>query len=179
MAINEDTLGRLEYLSRHADAADKQGLTRSKADPVRAQAQVSLTREERIDLEGQAALAAARLAQLLLLQPTVDLRPADPAIVPIMLVPVDGPLDELVATGLMNRPELAESRALVAAALARWRQARVGPLLPRLEVSYFAGDFGGGLNDNTQTFRGRGDATAQSIWTLRNFGAGDLARAQV
>ena len=79
LAINEDTLGRLEYLSRNADAADKQGLTRSKADPVRAQAQVSLTREERIDLEGQAALAAARLAQLLLLQPTVDLRPADPA----------------------------------------------------------------------------------------------------
>jgi outer membrane protein TolC len=179
LAINEDMLGRLLYLSKNADAADKQGLTRSKADPIRAQAQVSLTREERFDIEGQAALAAARLAQLLLLQPTVDLRPADPAIVPITLVPVDGPLDELVATGLMNRPELAESRALVAAALARWRQARVGPLLPRLEVSYFAGDFGGGINDNTQRFGGRGDGTAQAVWELRNLGFGDLARARV
>ncbi|TMQ33634.1 MAG: hypothetical protein E6K70_12050 [Planctomycetota bacterium] len=119
------------------------------------------------------------MAQLLLLQPTVDLRPADPAIVPITLVPVDGPLDELVATGLMNRPELAESRALVAAALARWRQARVGPLLPRLEVSYFAGDFGGGINDNTQRFGGRGDGTAQAVWELRNLGFGDLAQARV
>ncbi len=78
----------------------------------------------------------------------------------------------------MNRPELAESRSLVAASLARWRQARLGPLFPRLDVSYLAGDFGGGINDNTVEFRGRGDGLAQAIWTLRNFGLGDLARAR-
>jgi outer membrane protein TolC len=78
----------------------------------------------------------------------------------------------------MNRPELAESRELVEAALARWRQARIGPLLPRLEVDYLAGDFGGGLQDNTQRFGGRGDGLAQAVWTLHNLGAGDVAQAR-
>jgi outer membrane protein TolC len=78
----------------------------------------------------------------------------------------------------MNRPELAESRTLVSAALARWRQARTGPLLPRLEVDYFAGQFGGGINDETQRFGGRGDGLAQALWTLHNLGAGDVALAR-
>ena len=78
----------------------------------------------------------------------------------------------------MNRPELAESRALVAAALARWKQARTAPLLPRLEVDYLAGEFGGGLHDETQRFGGRGDGLAQAVWTLHNLGAGDVALAR-
>jgi len=41
-----------------------------------------------------------------------------------------------------------------------------------------AGDFGGGIDDSTQRFGGRGDGTAQALWTLHNFGAGDVARAQ-
>src|SRR5262249_2249447 len=111
-----------------------------------------------------AAVVSARLTQLLLLRPTVDLLPAEPTVVPITLVPAGTDLDELVATGLLNRPELAENRALVAAALTRWRQARVGPFLPRLEVGYTAGTFGGGRNEFVGDFGGRGDATAQVVW---------------
>ena len=87
-------------------------------------------------------------------------------------MPVDGSLDELVATGLMNRPELAESRALVEAALARWRQARVGPFIPRLEVSYLGGDFGGGRNASLSNFDARGDGLAQATWELHGLGMG-------
>jgi outer membrane protein TolC len=123
-------------------------------------------------------IISARLAQLLVLRPTVDLRPAEPAIVPIALVPTECPLDELVATGMMNRPELAESRALVGAALAAWRQARVAPLLPRIDVSYMAGEFGGGTQDSTTHFRGRGDGFVQATWEMRNLGLGDLYRAR-
>jgi outer membrane protein TolC len=129
-------------------------------------------------LAGDAATISARLAQLLLLRPTVDLQPADPAVVPVTLVPLQCALDELVATGLLNRPELGESRELVAAAVARWRQARVGPLVPRLDFSYFAGDFGGGINEKIGTFSGRSDGLVQLTWELHNFGAGDVARAR-
>src|SRR5262249_17457166 len=122
---------------------------------------------------------SARLAQLLLLQPTVDLLPADPTAVPISLVPLHAAIDELVATGLLNRPELAESRALVAAALARWRQARGGPFLPRLDVSYLAGTFGGGINEDVSNFSGRGDGTAQAVWEFRNLGLGNVAEARL
>ncbi len=178
LAINAETLANAEEIARLAIAADRRGFGKTPADPNRGRTEVALRRQERIRLEGDAAAVSARLAQLLLVQPSIQLRPAEPAVIPVAIVPADASLDELVATGWMNRPELAESRSLVAASLARWRQARLGPLFPRLDVSYLAGDFGGGINDNTVEFRGRGDGLAQAIWTLRNFGLGDLARAR-
>ena len=83
LAINADTLTRAEAMLRSAEAADKQGLSKSKADVTRARAEVELRREERIELEGQVGTVSARLTQLLLLAPTVDLRPTEPAVVPI------------------------------------------------------------------------------------------------
>jgi outer membrane protein TolC len=178
LAISSETLSHAEEMLRLADAAERNGFGKTPADNNRARTEVQSRCQEHIRLEGQIGVVSARLAQLLLLEPTVQLRPAEPGIVPIALVPPDVPLSDLVATGLMNRPELAESRSLVAATLARWRQARAAPLLPRLEVSYIAGEFGGGLDDNTQRFGGRGDGAAQALWTLHNFGAGDIARAR-
>jgi outer membrane protein TolC len=178
LAANAEVLAYAEEMLRFAREGEAAQMGKTPADITRARAEVDLRRQDRLELENQAGEVSARLAQLLLLPPTVDLRPADPTVIPIALVPTDGPLDELVAAGLLNRPELAESRAFVAAALARWRQARVGPFVPRLDVSYLAGVFGGGINDNTQRFGGRGDGTAQAIWELHNLGAGDVAVAR-
>ncbi len=178
LAINAETLANTERAARLADRVEQAGFGKTPADANRIHTEVELRHQERIDLEGKAAVASALLAQLLLVDATVDLRPTDPAIVAITLVAADSSLDELAATGLMNRPELAESRTLVEAALARWRQARTGPLLPRLEVDYFAGQFGGGIDDETQRFRGRGDGLAQAVWTLHSLGAADVALAR-
>jgi outer membrane protein TolC len=176
LAINADALARAELLLQRA--LGTKGLSRSTADTTRARTEVNLRREERADLEGQAAEVCARLAQLLLLQPTLDLRPVDLAVVPIALVPLDVAIDELVATALLNRPELAESRALVEAALVRWRQARLAPFIPRIEVDYLGGGFGGGRNETIGNFDGRGDGLAQAVWELRNLGAGNVAVAR-
>jgi outer membrane protein TolC len=178
LAINADTLVRTKDMVRFAELVDKAGLSKSTADVTRVRTEVASLDRERINLEGDAAVVSARLAQLLLLRPTVDLRPADPAVVPLTLVPTQSSLDDLVADGLLNRPELAESRELVAAALERWRQARVGPLVPRLDAVYFGGDFGGGQNSHMGNFGGRGDGLVQVTWELHNFLAGDLARAR-
>ncbi len=178
LAINAETLKNAEEMLRLAEAAEKNGFGKTPADNNRARTEVQTRRQERLRLEAQVAVVSARLAQLLLLEPTVQLRPTDPALLPIAIVPAEAPLMDLVAAGLLNRPELAESRSLVMASLARWRQARTAPLIPRLELSYTAGDFGGGIDDNTQRFGGRGDGTAQAVWTLRNMGAGDVARAR-
>src|SRR5262249_26328239 len=156
-----DTIARAEDMLKSAEAGEAAGKSKTPADINRARAEVDLRKEERIDIEGQAAVVSARLARLLLLEPTVDLRPAQSKIVPVALLPEETPLEELVATGLLNRPELAESRALVEAAIARWRLARVSPFLPRLEVSYSAGVFGGGINDNMSNFHARSDGLAQ------------------
>jgi outer membrane protein TolC len=178
LTVNAEVLAYAEEMLRFALVGREATLGKTPADTTRARTEVELRRVERIDLEGQAADTSARLAQLLLLRPTVDLRPADPALVPITLVPTDGPLDDLLATGLLNRPELAESRALVAAALAYWRQAKVAPFVPRIDFMYSAGEFGGGIHDDTERFSSRGDGQAQAIWELHNLGAGDVARAR-
>jgi outer membrane protein TolC len=178
LAVNAETLDHAQRAARLGDLAEKAGTGKTPGDAYRLHTELQLRREERIDLEGKAAVASALLAQLLLVDATADLRPTDPAIVPVTLVAANTALDELMATSLMNRPELAESRALVAAALARWRQARTGPLLPRLEVDYIAGDFGGGIRDETERFGGRGDGMAQAVWTLHYLGAGDVALAR-
>jgi outer membrane protein TolC len=178
LAVNAEAQAYADEMLRFAEAGREAQMGKTPADVTRARTEVNLRREERFDLEGRAAEVSARLAQLLLLRPTVDLQPAEPALVPISLVDPNEPLENLIATALLSRPELAESRALVRASLDRWRQARAGPLLPRLEVSYLAGDFGGGLTDGTQRFGGRGDGTAQAVWEFHNLGLGDVARAR-
>jgi len=178
LGINTEILAKAEEMDRRAQQAYKAGLGRFTSDPNRAKTEVDLLRQERIDLEGEIAAISARLAQLLLLEPTVDLQPTDPAVAPITLVPDEAALDELVSTALLNRPELAETRFLVGAAMARWREARLAPLVPQLQVSYSAGDFGAGRYDDPLTWGGRGDGLAQATWQLHNFGLGDAARAQ-
>jgi outer membrane protein TolC len=176
-AINADTLARAQEMLRLAQAAEKAGLSKTSADVPRAQTEVSLRRQEAIDLQGRAAVASARLAQLLLLDPAVDLIPTDPAVVPVTLVP-DGPLPEMIGTASAYRPELAATRAITAAAQTRLRQAQVGPFIPRLEVSYIGGTFGGGRNGEMTNFDGRGDATAAATWEFRNLGLGNIAIAR-
>src|SRR5262249_32229249 len=80
LAINADTLSRAEEMLKVASDYTKTGLGKTPADSTRARAEVDTRRTERIDLEGQAAVTAARLAQLLLLEPTVVLLPADRAV---------------------------------------------------------------------------------------------------
>jgi outer membrane protein TolC len=176
-AINADTLARAEEMLRLAEAADATGVNKTPADVPRARTEVGLRRQEAIDLQGRQAVVSARLAQLLLLDPTVDLVPADPAVVPVTLVP-DRPLPDLIATAVAYRPELASYRALASAAEGRLRQAQLGPFIPRFEMSYVGGTFGGGHNATFDNFGPRGDAVASATWEFRNLGLGDIAAAR-
>ena len=137
--------------------------------------EVQLRIQERIAIKGQVRLASSRLARLLLLQPTVALLPAEVAIVPVVLVPDSAPANELIALGVANRPELSASRSLVGASEARLRQAVLMPVLPRVEATYYAGGFGGGIDSTVSNFNMRGDATLMAVWELRNLGLGNHA----
>jgi outer membrane protein TolC len=173
LAINDEALRKSQQMLRAAEEAFKSGLGKSGADPNRARTEVEVRRQERLVLQEQAAGVSARLAQLLLLDASADLIPGDQTVLPITLVPTEGPIDDLIATGLMNRPELAEDRALIGAALARWRQAKFRPLIPTLQVFYYGGGFTGGRPDIANN-GGRQDLLAQASWELRNLGLRDL-----
>jgi outer membrane protein TolC len=178
LAINAETLAKAEEMQQRAVSAERNGLGKTPADANRARTETDIRRQQRIDLEGQAAAASARLAQLLFIDPTVDLKPTDPAVLPIALISADSSLDDLLAVALMNRPELAESRSLVQAAIASWRQARVRPYLPRFDFGYSGGDFGGGINSELGSWGPRGDAYGQVTWELQHMGFGDLFEAR-
>jgi outer membrane protein TolC len=183
LAVNAE---RLDKASDMLDKAQKAEAARvgEPADVNRARAEVNVIRQEAVDLEVRAAEVSARLAQLLMLDPTVDLRPFDALVLPITLVGPVERLDEYVAVALLNRPELEESRALVDAALRRWQEARWRPLLPTLQVLYYAGLFNGSTDSlaapppgtspgSVNHFAGREDVLGQAVWQLDNLGLGN------
>jgi outer membrane protein TolC len=173
LEINADTLAKAEAMLAAAENARAAKLDRSAGDVQRAQSEVLLRRTERIDLEGRVGAASARLGRLLLLQPNVRLVPADAAVVPVPLISPTATLDELVATAIQHRPDLAANREAIAAAWQRVRRAERGPLFPKLTVANQTGTFGGGLNDDLQRFDARNALSVQLFWEVRNLGLGN------
>jgi outer membrane protein TolC len=145
------------------------------ADADRARAELLQQQIESRRAEENVQVAAVRLAQLLSLDPTLTLLPQEAAVSPLNLVNAELPLAELVATGLVNRPELAENRFLVSAAVERLRRERYAPLLPSVLLGASYGVNGGGVGGNLVNFGDRIDLDAIAWWEIRNFGLGEQA----
>lgn len=175
LAVNADTLSRTQEMLSNSEAADKAGLTITAGDINRARAEYNIRAAERVQLQGDLGVVSARLAHILLLRPTIVLRPNDPKIVPITLVPDRCGPDELVMMALQNRPEVREGEQFSAAAMTRLRQAKLAPLLPHVDVTYFGGTFGGGVDSQMGDFGARSDGEVDLYWQLHNLGAGDAA----
>ena len=112
------------------------------------------------------------------LDPSIRLHPTDAVVVPQPIVPDPMPLRELVALGLLRRPELAAQRAAIEAAFLRLGGAKVMPFSPNLVLGFSAGGFGGGSNLVRPIFggfSGREDLDVITYWTLQNLGVGNVA----
>lgn len=171
--INAQTLEKGEAMLVAARDAQRAKLDRSAGDVNRVQTEILFRRQERLDLKGRAGAASARLAKLLLLNPTVWLVPQTTELVPITLVNPEIPLEELVTMAIQHRPDLAASREILSAAWERVRKAQKDPLLPKVQVVDQGGVFGGGKNADLQDFSGRNAVTALLYWELKNLGFGN------
>jgi outer membrane protein TolC len=120
--------------------------------------------------------AAARLAQILHLDATVELLAPDTNLAPLSLLKTDTPLDALVGQALALRPELKQSQALVAAAHETKVGATYGPLIPAFGVQVFAGGLGGGLKGATGNFGESEDYVASLNWRIGPGGLMDFGR---
>ena len=123
-----------------------------KGDELRVQ-----TQTERYQIAVRQALeqqrvAAARLAQILHLDSSVELVPEDADLVPLTLIETDASLDSFVQQALRARPELKQSQDLLAAAQDAKNGAVYGPLIPSLGAQAFVGGLGGGKNNSTGNF---------------------------
>ncbi|HMF15488.1 MAG TPA: TolC family protein [Gemmataceae bacterium] len=147
-------------------------------DANRARSEASLLQVEERQVQEALAAAAAELARLLDIDPSVRLRGPDGPFPLIQLVNPDEDLDRLVAVAVASNPDVAARSADVAAAETRWREERVRPFVPYLAIGFSAGRFGGGSNLSDVRFGhfdGRTDFDALAVWSLENLGIGNLA----
>ncbi len=145
------------------------------ADADRAVTELSQRQIEVFRTEEAIRVAGARLAQLLRLDQNLRLLPAEPTIVPLEIVRTDIPLRELTATGLSQRPELAEQRYLVGEAVTRLRREEYAPLIPSVMLGASYGGLSSGINSDLAPVSDRLDFDALAYWEIRNLGHGDAA----
>ncbi len=174
IVINADILNRAERILKSAEAGAKSGISKTAADVNRAATEVNLRREEAMALRGSVAAASAKLSRLLLLDPTVELTPYEPAVVPLVLIPGETTLRQLVDISLRTRPEMATARALVGAANAAVRQAKAAPLLPRVQADFIGGGLSGGLGNNFSPLQSQYNAGVAAVWNLDALGLGNI-----
>ncbi len=149
-----------------------------KADADRAQTQRQLRLGEIRRAEERVAVASARLARRLHLDPSATIEPANPAPEVFALIEPDANTEELIRVALHRRPEVKARSAGIAVAETRARQERSRPFLPTLWLGYSGAAYGGGSNLTPPllgSFAGRTDFDAFAYWSLLNFGAGNLA----
>ena len=94
------------------------------------------------------------------------------------MVPDPIPMTELIALGLLRRPELAAQRAAIEAALLYLGGAKILPFSPNTLLGFSAGGFGGGSNLVRPIFGGFGgreDLDVIVYWTIQNLGLGNIA----
>jgi outer membrane protein TolC len=159
------------------DAFVKVGEAR-KADSDRARARASLFRNEVYRAEEQVAVAAARLAQVLDLDPATCLQTASGPLRPAQLVDPSYNLECLISVALSCRPEMKARSAAIEVDETRLREEKVRPLLPTILAAFSAGDFGGGSDlvpYRFDQFAPRTDLDVWAVWTLQNAGIGNLA----
>lgn len=128
--------------------------------------------------DGDIGVASARLCEVMNVDPSIRLHPTDAWVVPAGVVPPQVQLPELIAVGLLRRPELAERRAVIQQAMYSLQGSKVLPFSPTYLVGFSAGGFGGGSNLVLPAFGAMGarsDFDAVAYWTLRNLGVGNVA----
>jgi outer membrane protein TolC len=147
-------------------------------DADRARAELLLLQAQEARAQEAVAVAAAELARLLDLDPSVRPRPADEAIPLLELVNPHEDLAKLVQTAVDNRPEVGARTADVALGATLLREEQVRPFAPFVAVGLSAGDFGGGSDLADSRFghvSPRVDFDVLAVWSLDNLGLGNLA----
>jgi outer membrane protein TolC len=185
LAGAQETVRRAEELVRRAEQLAP-GLA-PPVEAVRARTELARRRQQAQSARERWRTASAELARILRLEPSALVEPLEPPHLQVTLLPPDQPVDELIAVGLTNRPELAAAQALVQATLQRLRQEKLRPLVPSVLLRGAAtnpagnlagGLFGAGVNNNLSNFSARSDFDIQMVWELQNLGFGNRARVR-
>lgn len=148
------------------------------ADADRAATELGRRNADILVADAEIAEASAHVAEILNLESSVQLRSSENWAVPRSIAPDLIPLPELIAIALYQRPELAERRAQVHAAMLELQGAQLLLFSPQFIAGFSSGVFGGGSNLNTErtgaprfgSFDSRIDGDVVFYWSIRNLG---------
>jgi outer membrane protein TolC len=151
----------------------------SRADIARVRTERSKRDQLVLQAVAEQKAASAELARILRIDPATTLFSLEESAVPIELISQDSSLNELVALGLRQRPELAESQNRLHADWQRVCAERWRPFIPNLSIGASAGGFGGGKNDTLNQLNNRADFDVAAVWQLKNLGFGTKAAIDI
>jgi len=177
MAIAREAAANAEALAGLTASYARSGAG-LEADYRRSLAERDRRRKDVEQAVGELEIASAEVVRRVRLDPRIVVAPVEPPETVIRLVSDRCTIDDLIAAGLRNRPELAEAQALVQATLVRLKQARLRPFIPSLAFRYSGGGFGGGPNGFFGNFDARSDADVNLFWEVQNLGFADRAIAK-
>ncbi len=165
-----------EYQSELERAADIGLTNRSEALRVAVR-----TQESRVTLRGakaQVRAAAATLATVLRLDPSVMLSPAERLGAPPTLGQLETPRPRLIETAMQLRPELKASAAAVVAAERQRTAAKYGPFIPSLGARVIYGQSRGGQNGALDAYQPTHDYAVGLSWQFGPGGIFDFSRTE-
>jgi outer membrane protein TolC len=151
----------------------------------RAEAELARRQQAEVAARERWQVASADLLRVLRLDPGAQVEPVELPQLRIGLIDLNRPVDELIAVGLTNRPELAAQQAQVQATLQLLRQEKLRPLIPSVLLRGYstpvtgtlaAGVFAGGANSGIANPGARFDLDFQLLWQLDNLGLGNRGR---
>jgi outer membrane protein TolC len=171
---NESVRISTNYEQQVTDAVDA-GIA-FKGDLLRARLQAERNRLLLRQAQEQQRVVAARLAQVLRLDPAVELVADETAPTPLTLIETNAALDSLVQQTLTARPELRQSKSLASAARDTKNGAAYGPLIPSIGAQAFWGGLGGGRRDGSYTFGPQEDYFVGASWRIGPGGLFDFGR---
>jgi outer membrane protein TolC len=145
-------------------------------DAYRIQTQMELNRLTYRQALETRRITAARLAQVLQLDPAVNLLPEDSTPAPLRLIATPDSLDHYVRRALVDRPELHMTAAQREAARRARDGAKYGPLVPVISGLYSYGGLAGGQGNEIANFNESSDYGVGLSWRIGPGGLFDQGR---
>lgn len=174
--VSEESVKIAQEYALQVGKAAEAGLA-YRGDALRAIAQVQ---KNQLALEQacvQRRIAAARLSQILNLDPAIELIPDQTTLAPIHLLSEKETLDSLVAKATSNRPEIQQLAARLRAARSKHDGSVFGPTVPAITAEAFWGGLGGGDgNAGPANFDNSSDYIVAATWTLGPGGLFDIGQ---
>jgi len=149
-----------------------------KGDQLRVRVQLERGRLVLRQAMEQQRIASARLAQVLRLDPALELAAQESELAPLTLFETNTPLGSLVRQAVSTREELKQNQALITAARESKNGVSYGPLIPSVGAQAFFGGLGGGRRGVSDSFGGQEDYLVGLSWRIGPGGLFDSTRVR-